>query len=113
MSRAKLDSTIRVHGVEFDLCFVQGAEDGDLHGINNGLVKWPDGRSPIVKIDAAAGEDAQREAAFHELFHIADIQTSQEARMSEDAVTRIARYLYGIGRDNPKLFAWIFQEQEE
>ena len=105
--------TIRVHGVKYDLRFVNGTEDGELHGVNNGKVAWPDGSSPIIKIDANAPLDAQREALFHELIHVADMETAAGDGMEEPVVKRLARYLYGIARDNPFLFAWIFPQEEK
>lgn len=63
-----------------------------------------------IRVVDDAVRAAQAETIFHELFHIADLQTAPAgSTLSEDDVHRVAHILLGILRDNPALSKWLIE----
>lgn len=95
---------LRIHGIECKVNLVDAKTDSDLeHGKLDGIYLPT---RHLIKIDRKAKKDSQREALLHELLHAAD-QATGEKDIDESVICRLARFLYGVFRDNLGLAEYI------
>ena len=105
--------SIRIHGVRYRLRFVNGPRDRLLKGKLAGEVFYGEAPGvPVIKIDETRQIDEQRETVLHEFLHIASQECGLEPVVSEPMTVALARYLYGILRDNPRVALWIIGQNE-
>ena len=108
-----LPRTVRIHGVRYRLRFVDGKRDKHLNGRNTGAVDWG-ASDPVIKIDSERHIEEQRETLLHELIHIVGQEIQIPILVSEETVTGpLARFLYGIFRDNAKLARWLIGDSDD
>jgi len=98
--------TVRIFGVDYQLIFTPGLGISDEE-TTGGVISSNTDRPKIV-VSTAEPIATQQETALHEIVHICDRASSGGRILSEKTVDRMGRAIYGAGRDNPGLFAWIF-----
>ena len=103
--------SIRCLGGTYRLSFVPLRTDPNLNGENSGLT---DLLMRFIKVISDAPADQQKDVLLHEIVHIADYETGAPSdRVDEVTITRIAKGLFAIFRDNPGLAEWIAGEEDE
>ena len=109
--RKKRRQAVRVFGREFDLLFEArpAIEEDDVMG---GFVEVT-GKRPLIAVDINRPLDVQRETLLHELLHVSDVTTGGGVKQPEKLIDRLARALYGVGRDNQALMLWIFCSEDD
>lgn len=92
------------HRIEWDVAVLQDENGNDLDGLFHQNKK-------LIQIAAGQTHDDERETLLHEMLHA--LETQMNAEIAEAKLRQLAVGLYAALRDNPKLVAYLLEEEPE
>ena len=98
-----IPNKVRVEGINFKVYQLSAEEINSLKSKNQegdvcGFTSFEDAK---ILINDSYCQEMKEQTFMHELIHVCD---SRMNPLTEDQIDNLARRLYGIIKDNPKLF---------
>ena len=108
-----LPRSVKVHGVRYKMRHVNGRKDKTMSGLKcMGCVEFNrDGTGPVISIDNTQTKDKQAETFIHEIIHVIGSELGIAQLLNTEKITNpLARSLYGVLKDNPKIAKWLIED---
>lgn len=106
-SEPKMPNTIRLIGYDIDVALFTAEDDEELEDT---FGYCDTSASDRIVLNSNNTPIQMRETLLHELLHGIEFATATE--LSEEVVTRLARCLMALFRDNPEFGRWLVHKVE-